>query len=101
MPKVARATDMQCLQVHIRHAGQSKMLFNKFKLQGIAPKIQKLAKREGEVSNVTTKETHLPVVRHAQAVDTALPNISDDEEVQLSAVSFEAAPATTRPAQAP
>ena len=35
-------------QVHIKHAGVSKMLYNSIKLKGIAPKIQKLAKREGE-----------------------------------------------------
>lgn len=81
------------LQVHIKHARKSKMLFNKFKLQGIAPKIQKLARREGEVSVATPSEPHMPVVRHAKPVTTGLPNVSDDEEVvQLSAVSDEPAP---------
>ena len=77
------------------------MLFNKFKLQGIAPKIQKLAKREGEVSVATPSQQALPVVRHARAVDTAVPNISDDEEVQVRAVSYEGPPVPSQSAQAP
>ena len=70
------------------------MLFNKFKLQGIAPKIQKLARREGEVSVATPTEQALPVVRHAKAVETAVPNVSDDEEVQVHAVGYEGSPVT-------
>lgn len=65
------------------------MLFNKFKLQGIAPKIQKLARREGEVSVATPTEPGLPVVRHAKAVETAPNNLSDDEELELHAVAYE------------
>lgn len=64
------------------------MLFNKFKLRGIAPKIQQLAKREGEVSVLVREECSLPVVRHAKPTQQ-LPVISDDEEVQLHAVSYE------------
>lgn len=95
----ARSTgsDMH-LQVHIKHAGKSKMLFNKFKLQGIAPKIQKLARREGEVSIATSDEPHLPVIRHAKPVTTAPYPVSDDEEVQLRAVSFESQTAASKAA---
>ena len=64
------------------------MLFNKFKLRGIAPKIQQLAKREGEVSVLMREERSLPVVRHAKPTEQ-LPVISDDEEQQLHAVSYE------------
>jgi hypothetical protein len=73
------------VQVHIKHGGKSRMLFNKYKLQGIAPKIQKLAKREGEVSVLTREGQSNPVVRHARPI-AQLPAISDDEEVQLHAV---------------
>ena len=38
------------MQVHIKHIGTAGMLFNPTKLQGIAPKIQKLAVREMEIS---------------------------------------------------
>ena len=38
------------MQVHIKHIGTAGMLFNPAKLQGIAPKIQKLAVREMEIS---------------------------------------------------
>ena len=86
-----------CGQVHIKHAGNSRMLFNKFKLQGIAPKIQKLARREGEVSVATPKSPGVPVVRHSKALETALPDISDDEELELHAVAYESPQSVSRP----
>jgi len=82
--------------VHIKHGGKSKMLFNKYKLRGIAPKIQQLAKREGEVSILTREGRSIPVVRHARPLPQ-LPALSDDEEVQLHAVSS-APPGTSCPA---
>lgn len=38
------------LQVHIKHVGTAGMLLNPTKLHGIAPKIQKLAVREHQIS---------------------------------------------------
>lgn len=89
------------LQVHIKHAGKSRMLFNKFKLEGIAPKVQKLALREGQVSLKTPAEQALPVVRHAKPVNATPAVISDDEEVELHAVSYEEeSPPSSKPTTA-
>ena len=75
------------MQVHIKQAGKSKMLFNKVKLQGIAPKIQKLAIREGDVSIGARDIPAEPNVRHAKPT-TALPPTAEEDaqEVQLEAV---------------
>lgn len=64
------------------------MLFNSVKLRGIAPKIQKLAKREGKISNVT-KEIEQPVVRHSRPTQVPRTVSLGDEgpqEVQVEAV---------------
>ncbi|CAK0764782.1 hypothetical protein CVIRNUC_003193 [Coccomyxa viridis] len=49
-PQIIPAGDKTPLMVHIKHIGTAGMLFNPTKLQGIAPKIQKLAVREMEIS---------------------------------------------------
>ena len=79
--------DAAHLQVHIKQAGKSKMLFNKIKLEGIAPKIQKLAIREGDVSIGARDGPAEPNVRHARPT-TALPPTAEEDaqEVQLEAV---------------
>ena len=79
--------DAAPVQVHIKQAGKSKMLFNKVKLQGIAPKIQKLAIREGDVSIEARDGPAEPNVRHAKPT-TALPPTAEEDaqEVQLEAV---------------
>ena len=68
----------------------SKMLYNPVKLQGIAPKIGKLATREGEISLQTdTNQPPISVVPQARRVSEpgVLQRVSTGQEVGLVALS--------------
>jgi hypothetical protein len=67
------------LQVHIKHVGTAGMLFNPTPLRGIAPKIQKLAVRELQISarhedSLGKLEHSLPPLGPGPAQPVSLPN---------------------------
>ena len=80
------------VQVHIQQAGTSKMLFNSVKLKGIAPKIQKLAIREGEVSKQGSGSQAAP-----SKLPTPPSNGTAGMEVPLEAVPSQPTGSTTSP----
>ena len=70
---------LDILQVHIKHVGTAGMLFNPTPLRGIAPKIQKLAVRELQISarhedSLGKLEHSLPPLGPGPAQPGSLPN---------------------------